>query len=83
MNALLLVWIRIAIYTLVSLGVAWNTTMSDVVWDSMTWEQKSCVIGGIVVLWLNSMASYFDKSLWKYDESKKNGNGNGTTKTTL
>jgi len=69
-NPRTLVLIRVLIYTVVSLSIAWNTVMSDVIWDSMTWEQQSCVVFGILSLWGTTMGAYVDKSMWKYNESK-------------
>lgn len=71
MRPITLVRLRIFIYTFVALAVAWQTTMTDVVWDNLGWVQKSCLFAGILSLWGNTMLAYFDKSLWKYDESKK------------
>jgi hypothetical protein len=71
MNAKTLVGIRIGCYTVWSLAVAWQTTMSGIEWASMGWEGKSCVIGGIVALWTGTMVAYFDKSMWRLEQ---NGN---------
>lgn len=76
MNPLTLVKIRILIYTIVALATAWQTTMTDVIWDGLDWVQRSCLFAGIGVLWGNTMLAYFDKSLWKWDEARRlNGNG--------
>lgn len=75
MKPLTLVRLRIVIYTIVALATAWQVTMTDVVWEGLNWVQKSCLFAGIAVLWGNTMAAFFDKSVWKYDESVRNGNG--------
>jgi hypothetical protein len=71
MKAGTLVIVRIILYTLVSLGITWQTSMTDVDWLSLTWVAKSCVIAGMVVLWGNSMMAFLDKSVWKMDEEAK------------
>lgn len=78
MKPINLVRVRILIYTFWSLFVAWQTTMSDVIWSNMNWEQQSCLIAGIGALWLNTMFAFFDKSMQRYEESK---NGSGIDKT--
>lgn len=78
MKTTTLVRLRVVIYTLVSLCIAWSTTMTDVSWSGMHWEQQSCLICGILVLWGNTMMAFFDKSVWKADEERKAANGETT-----
>ena len=63
-----LVTTRIILYSLVSLGAAWTTSMNGVFWKNMGWEEQSCLIFGIFVLWGNSLIAFFDKSMWKLDQ---------------
>ena len=72
-----LVRLRIILYSVASLGVAWQTTMNGVDWDAMNWVAKSCLIAGIVVLWGNTLFAFFDKSAWRLEEEKKVANGSG------
>ena len=73
MNPLTLVRVRISLYVLWAISNAWTISMAGVKWDSMGWEEQSCLIDGIVSSIANVLMAYFDKSLWRYDESKKNG----------
>jgi hypothetical protein len=61
MNPIAIHRLKISIYTTMSLGVAWQTTMGGVVWTNMGWEEQSCLMAGIVVLWGQTMHAYFDK----------------------
>lgn len=74
MKPLTLVRIRISIYTVVALGVSWQTSMKDVKWSELDWVQISCLFAGILVLWGNTMTAFFDKSVWKWDQSTTNDN---------
>lgn len=76
MKPITLVRIRIAIYTLVSLGVAWQTSMKDVKWSDLDLVQVTCLFAGILVLWGNTMTAFFDKSVWKWDQAQQSTNGN-------
>lgn len=73
MKAKTLVRMRICFYTAWALLNAWVTGMTDVVWDSMRWEQQSCLIAGILMSWTGMMIAFYDKSVWKADEEAKNG----------
>lgn len=66
-----LVRLKISIFTLVAWGMAWNTSMADVKWDSMGWKAQSCLLFGIIVLWGNTMAAFFDKSNAELEEETK------------
>jgi hypothetical protein len=70
-----LVWLRIILYSTAAFAVAWQTTMSGVTWDSLDWVARSCLFAGILALWGNTMVAFFDKSMWRYDAEKTNGNG--------
>lgn len=71
MKAKALVHIRIGFYSAWTLATAWTTAMAGVKWDSMGWEEHSCLIVGIAAQWTGVMVAYFDKSLWKADEEEK------------
>lgn len=76
MNTKNLVWLRIFLYTVVSLATAWQTTMNGVNWEGLDWVEQSCLFAGITVLWFNTMIAFFDKSVWKADAEKQNGSNN-------
>lgn len=73
MKAKTLVRIRICFYSAWALSGAWNTTMAGVKWDSMGWEEQSCLIVGILQIWTGTMMAFFDKSVWRAEEEAKNG----------
>ena len=75
MKASTLVFIRIILYSIWALSSAWTTAMADVLWNSMGWEARSCLMVGIVLSWTGMMMAFFDKSVWKLDEERKT---NGT-----
>lgn len=68
-----LVRLRIFLYSAWALFNAWVTGMTDVVWNSMGWEQQSCLICGILMSWTGMLVAFFDKSVWKLDEARRNG----------
>lgn len=80
MNPIVLHRIKLIIYTITSLGVAWQTTMNGVIWNNMGWEERSCLFAGILVLWGQTLFAYFDKGAANATEFKstldKNGNSN-------
>lgn len=57
-----MVKLRIAFYSLWALINSWCTSMAGVTWDDMRWEEKSCLLGGILMSWSGMMIAYFDKS---------------------
>jgi hypothetical protein len=61
------IWLNIGVYTIWALGGAWTTTMAGVKWNSMGWEEKSCLIWGIIVTWTGTMKALFDDSLDRRD----------------
>lgn len=67
-----LVTLRIVLYSIWALASAWTTSMTDVTWDSMGWEQQSCLLVGVISTWTATLMAFFDKSIWKLD-SEKNG----------
>lgn len=83
MNPISVHRIKLIIYTVFSLGVAWQTTMGGVIWANMQWEEKSCLFAGIIVLWGQTMFAYFDKGSANAADFKagldKNGNGTKIT----
>lgn len=83
MNPLIIHRIKLVIYTISSLGVAWQTTMNGVTWSSMGWEAQSCLFAGIIVLWGQTMFAYFDKGAASASEFKsdidKSKNGTKVT----
>lgn len=70
-----LVRLRIALYTVWAIGNSWVGAMAGVKWSTMGWEEQSCVIGGMLMSWSGMMIAFYDKSVWKLDEWKKNGGG--------
>lgn len=83
MNPIVLNRVKIGIYTLTSLGVAWQTTMNGVVYHNMTWEEQSCLFAGIIVLWGQTMFAYFDKGAANAADFKSNlDKSNNPPKTT-
>lgn len=66
-----LVAIRIVLYTIWALAGAWNTAMSGVLWSGMGWEDQSCLVFGMILSWTGTMMAFFDKSVWKWDASKR------------
>jgi hypothetical protein len=68
MSSKTLVIIRIILYTISAIGLTWQTAMNNVVWLDMRWEEQSCLIAGMTLLWSNTMIAYFDKSMWKLDQ---------------
>lgn len=45
--------------------------MGGVIWNSMGWEGKSCLIVGMIQAWTGMMVAFFDKSVWKLDAETK------------
>lgn len=83
MNPIVINRIKLVIYTIVSLSIAWQTSMSGVTWDAMGWEEHSCLVAGIVVLWLQTVFAYLDKgnaNAQAYKDSLDKSNGSGTVK---
>lgn len=82
MKSSTLVRIRIAFYTVWALSGAWMTTMAGVRWANMGWEEQSCLIVGIIQIWTGTMMAFFDKSVWKADEERKQNGVDKNGKTT-
>ncbi len=75
-----LVKLRLVLYSVWSLSGAWTTTMAGVKWDSMGWEEKSCLVVGVLQIWSGILFAFFDKSAWRVEEERKNGvDKNGKT----
>lgn len=83
MNPIIINRIKLVIYTIVSLSIAWQTSMSGVKWDAMGWEEHSCLVAGIVVLWLQTVFAYLDKgnaNAQAYKDSLDKSNASSTVK---
>lgn len=70
-----LIFLNVMFYSIWALAGSWTTTMAGVHWENMGWEEKSCVIMGILLGWSATMKALFDNSI------DIKGNGGNITKS--
>lgn len=75
-----LIIVRISVFSLVTLGMAWQTSVANLDISQLSRTQILNIIIGMLVIWGSNMIAFFDKSISRVSAGKlpvgENGSGN-------